>query len=177
MELPAQGQLVQQLQAVVNEGPLTGQTNPTSGAGASSSVSTSLNSVVAIPGGSQAENVTESPASVLQTPVPSEGAPYYVQQNNEWCDQYGQCIPSSAFAYSPAQGSSGGVGAANTAAEFGATPSQTSNQTVADPITQIIQTVVGWWQGILSAFTPAQTPTGQVQQCSLFKSLFGGCNG
>jgi hypothetical protein len=167
-EVPDQFQQVQQLQAIVDAGP-----TPLEATTSTSTASEIPTITTQVPGAGES-NVVVSQTSALQTPVPAEGAPFYIEQNNEWCDQYGQCIPQSSFESAPITPS------ATVTAGFAATnpTQQPENLTAADPIAAITQTVGGWVDDIISLFTPSvSTTTAQVQSCSLFKSLFGGCQG
>lgn len=165
-EVPNQYQQVQQLQAQVDAGPSAAETTTAS---STSATSPNPDATVQVPGAGQPE-VVASESSTLQTPVPSEGAPYYVKQNDEWCDQYSQCIPASAFQPAP---STQIVPTTSVFASATTTVSAPEN-----PVTAIVQAVQGWIGEVASLFTPntaSTNPTGQ--SCSLFKSLFGGCTG
>ncbi|MDR3570692.1 MAG: hypothetical protein P4L81_00615 [Candidatus Pacebacteria bacterium] len=169
---PAQFQQVRQLQSIVDQGPFATTT-------ATSASTTSIGMVsgqqispvsVQIPG-AQGVSVVASNSSVLQTPVPAAGAPFYVKQNNQWCDQYGQCIPESSFESSPT--SSKPVVDINPPAT---STIQVQATAAEDPVVSIVHVVQGWINSVLSLFTPSSSNANQPQQqCSLFKSLFGGC--
>jgi len=167
-ESPAEFQQVQQLQAIVSAGPTPLEAAPPT--------SVSANAAQVVTGQApeaQQSNITESETSVLQTPVPAEGAPFYTEQNDEWCDQYDQCIPQNSFESSPAPlnpSATAGLAVTNTI--------QPQNSASVDPIAAITQTVENWWSDIVSLFTPnAPSTAAQAPSCSLFKSLFGGCSG
>lgn len=170
-EVPGQSDQVQQLQAVVDQGPAAfeaSSSSPTPSALNTNTGPVEIPEVTTqVPGAGQ-DNVVAGQASTLQTPVPAEGAPFYTKQNGEWCDQYDQCILASSFESSPQ------VPSATVVAGFAAT---TSASTAAeDPITAIEQTVKGWVSDIAAIFTPNASANGQpAQPCSLFKSIFGGC--
>ncbi len=162
-EVPSQLQRVRQFQALVAAGPDSIQASSST-----STVSQILTPTVQVPGAGQS-SVVMSQHSVLQTLVPAEGAPYYTKQDNQWCDQYGQCIPASSFATSPA------VPSVSAMADF--STSNPSPGSPVDPVTEILQAVKGWVNDVLAVFTPGATSSNaSVQTCSLFKSLFGGCS-
>jgi hypothetical protein len=165
-EVPAQFQQVQQLQALVDAGPQALE------ATTSTSTASAVPPLTTQAPGAQQQNVAANPASTLQTPVPAEGAPFYTEQNNEWCDQYGQCIPQSSFESNPTPSPDANIGLATTSTIL------PQNSIAEDPIAAIAQTVQGWVNDILSLFTPSvATTTATTAPCSLFKSFFGGCGG
>jgi len=172
-EVPSEFQQVQQLQDVVNAGPTPLEATSST----STSTSTPATEVPVVTGQTpeaQQSNIVVSQTSALQTPVPAEGAPFYTQQNDQWCDQYGQCISQNSFESSPAPLSpTATVGLATTSTI------EQQNTAADDPVVAITQAVQSWWSDVVSLFTPnvAATTTAQTPSCSLFKSLFGGCSG
>lgn len=171
-EASPQYRQVQMLQAVVNAGPEALEATSSTATSTTSATSQVAEVTTQVPGADQM-TVVANQSSTLQTPVPAEGAPFYTEQNNQWCDQYDQCIPQGSFATSPASSTVRAMQELATTSTL-----EAQNSAAEDPVTAIVQTVTGWWSDVVSLFTPNTAATaGQVQTCSLFKSFFGGCKG
>jgi hypothetical protein len=162
--VPGQQTQIDQLQAEVNAGPFAATV-------ASSTATTSETTINSHGEGAGDPTIVSAEDSSLQTPVPAAGAPFYVKQNDEWCDQYGQCIPANAFSTVPATST-----ADQDALAAKTTTLAPQEQPPEDPVSDILQIVQGWISDVVSIFMP-NVATSAPQQCSLFKSLFGGCGG